>query len=120
MDNKAIYLQIADTIMERILDCSLGPESRLPSVRDYAATMEVNANTVMRSYDYLAGLGVIANRRGIGYFVAEGAVEIVRRKCADELMGAVLTDVMRRMALLGITPETLKQTYEEYLKRTEK
>ena len=120
MDNKAIYLQIADTIMERILDGSLGPESRLASVRDYAATMEVNANTVMRSYDYLAGLGVIANRRGIGYFVAEDAVGIVRRKCADELMGDVLSDVMRRMALLGITPEMLKQKYEDFLKTQKK
>ena len=65
-ENKAIYLQIADRICEEILTGVFREEERVPSVREYAVKVEVNVNTVMRSYDKLQGDGVIYNRRGIG------------------------------------------------------
>ena len=49
-------------------------EERILSVREYAATVEVNANTVVRTYDYLQGQEIIYNKRGIGYFVSAGDV----------------------------------------------
>ena len=52
-ESKAIYLQIADRICDEILLGQFGEEERIPSVREYAAIVEVNANTVMRSFDYL-------------------------------------------------------------------
>ena len=51
-ESKAIYLQIADRICDEILLGQFGEEERIPSVREYAAIVEVNANTVMRSFDY--------------------------------------------------------------------
>ena len=72
-ESKAIYLQIADRICDEILLGQLGEEERIPSVREYAAIVEVNANTVMRSFDYLQSQNIIYNKRGIGYFVATGA-----------------------------------------------
>lgn len=62
-NNKAIYLQIADKICDDILTGHFLAGARIPSVREYAASLEVNANTVMRSYEYLERLGVIFNRR---------------------------------------------------------
>ena len=47
-DNKAIYLQIADLICDDILQGKLLEDERIPSVREYAATVEVNANTCAR------------------------------------------------------------------------
>lgn len=72
-ESKPIYLQIADRIMDEILQDIYPEEARIPSVREYAATVEVNANTVVRSYDYLQTQEIIFNRRGIGYFVSNGA-----------------------------------------------
>ena len=66
-DNKPIYLQITDGIMDSILCGEYPPGERLPSVREYAAKVEVNANTVMRSFDWLQQQSVIFNRRGIGF-----------------------------------------------------
>ena len=71
--NKAIYLQIADVICDKVLEGTLRPADRVPSVREYAATVMVNVNTVMRTYDYLSTMGVIYNKRGVGYFVADDA-----------------------------------------------
>jgi DNA-binding transcriptional regulator YhcF (GntR family) len=72
-ESKAIYLQIADRICDEILLGQFAEEERIPSVREYATVVEVNANTVMRSFDYLQSQNIIYNKRGIGYFVATGA-----------------------------------------------
>lgn len=72
-DTKAIYLQIADRICDEVLVGKFAEDGRIPSVREYAAVVEVNANTVMRSFDQLQSQGIIYNKRGIGYFVAAGA-----------------------------------------------
>ena len=71
-ESKSIYLQIADRICDEILQGQYMEEERIPSVREYAATVEVNANTVVRTYDYLQGQEIIYNKRGIGYFVSAG------------------------------------------------
>ena len=72
-ESKPIYLQIADRICDEILQGRYAENDRIPSVRDYAATVEVNANTAMRSYDFLQSRSVIRMQRGIGYFVEQSA-----------------------------------------------
>lgn len=72
-ESRPIYLQIADRIMDEIMQHAYSEGGRIPSVREYAATVEVNANTVVRSFDWLQQQEIIFNRRGIGYFVSEGA-----------------------------------------------
>ena len=58
-ESRAIYLQIADRICDDILLGQYEEEGRIPSVREYASIVEVNANTVMRSYEYLQSQEVI-------------------------------------------------------------
>ena len=82
-ESKAIYLQIADRICDEILLGQLGEEERIPSVREYAAIVEVNANTVMRSFDYLQSQNIIYNKRGIGYFIEE-ITDMYREFCKKE------------------------------------
>lgn len=57
-ENKAIYLQIADRICDEILLEKYKEEERVPSVREYAAIVEVNFNTVMRTFDYLQSMEI--------------------------------------------------------------
>ena len=54
-DKQSIYLQIADYVCEQIVLGQWPPGERIPSVRDLASTLEVNPNTVMRTYDFLQG-----------------------------------------------------------------
>jgi len=67
--NQAIYLQIAEVICENILSLNWKVSEKISSVREFAAMMEVNPNTVMRTYTYLQDKGIIYNKRGIGFFV---------------------------------------------------
>ena len=69
-DNEAIYLQIAALVSDNILLGKWPGEQKIPSVRDLAVELEVNPNTVMRSYEFLQNQGIIYNKRGLGLFVA--------------------------------------------------
>ena len=68
-NNKAIYLQMADSVADDILAGRYGPDERIPSVREFAGTIGVNPNTAVKAYEELARDGVIYNRRGLGFFV---------------------------------------------------
>lgn len=109
-ENKPIYLQICDAISERILSGEIKPEDRIPSVREYGASIGVNPNTVMRSYEKLTSDGIIYNKRGIGYFVASEAREVILEENRRRFMEEELPALIRRMHLLGIDPsEIVKQ-----------
>ena len=105
--NKAIYLQIRDTICERILSGELKPEDRIPSVREYGASIGVNPNTVMRTYEKLTQEGVIYNKRGIGYFISQEARDLVLESSRKEFIENELPVMIRKMELLGLDPKEL-------------
>lgn len=105
--NKAIYLQIRDSICEKILSGELKSDDRIPSVRDFGASIGVNPNTVMRTYERLTMEGVIFNKRGIGYFIAEGARDIVLESYRKEFLEDELPVVIRKMELLELDPKEL-------------
>ncbi len=100
--DKPIYLQIADSISDRILSGELKGEDRLPSVRDYGADIGVNPNTVMRVYERLTDDEVIYNKRGIGYFVSPDAREKILASKREEFLSKDVPAIKRRMELLGL------------------
>lgn len=108
-ENKPIYLQICDAICERILSGEFKPDERIPSVREYGASIGVNPNTVMRTYEKLTDDGIIFNKRGIGYFVSSDAVRIVLESERREFIENELPAILKRMKLLGIDPSMLTQ-----------
>lgn len=119
-ESKAIYLQIADRICDEILLGQYAEEARIPSVREYAAIVEVNANTAMRSFDYLQSQGVIYNKRGIGYFVAAGAREQILTLRRETFLKDELEQVFRQLYTLGVTDEELSGMYREFMKNQNK
>ena len=117
-DNKAIYLQIADRIGDQILAGSLTPDGKVPSVRELAAEIEVNANTVARTYEYLQQSGVIYTKRGLGYFVSPDAKERIVASRRDQLMQGEMDYFLGQLKAVGITPAELQQLYSDYLGKT--
>ena len=114
-DNKPIYIQIAEHICDDVLAGIYRADERIPSVREFAASVEVNANTVVRSYDYLQQSGIIYNKRGLGYFVADGAAKIITDMRRKQILGDELSLMFSRMATIGISPNELQRLYTEYL-----
>lgn len=119
-NSKAIYLQIADRITDDILSGVLQAGQRLPSVREYAMTVQVNPNTMMRTYEHLAQAGVIYNRRGIGFFVSDNALDIVHCQRSASLLDDELNGIFRQLDLLGITPQQLFDRYKAFTENSKK
>jgi len=114
-DNKAIYLQIADYVCEHILLGKWKADEKVPSVRELAVEMEVNPNTVMRTYELLQNKNIINNKRGIGFFVGERATENVKGYRKVQFIEDELPVVFRNIYLLNIGFDELKAKYESFV-----
>jgi len=109
--NQSIFLQIADRICDRVLSGEYKANERIPSVRELAVEMEVNPNTVMRSFERLQNHNIIYNKRGIGYFVTEEAKAEIRQLRYTQFVEEVLPTVFKEMDLLGIDMGELTAIY---------
>ena len=106
-NNKPIYLQISDSLCERVLSGELKPEDRILSVRELGAELGVNPNTDARSYEKLTDAGIIYTKCGLGYFVAPGAKEIVLEVQRKDFMENEWPRLLKRAALLDINLKEL-------------
>ena len=113
-ENEAIYLQIAGYVSELILRGKWPPDFKIPSVRELAADLQVNPNTVMRTYELLQSQEVLYNKRGIGFFVAPAAAEQVLAQRRERFLTQELPDVFATMRLLGIGLPEVQRRYEEF------
>jgi DNA-binding transcriptional regulator YhcF (GntR family) len=116
-ESVTIYLQIADYICEKILLKQWKVEERVPSVRELAMQLEVNPNTVMRTYEFLQQQNIIYNQRGIGYFVDVEAIKNATQYRKTEFLENELPALFRNMFLLGMDVEELKPRFEKYKKQ---
>jgi DNA-binding transcriptional regulator YhcF (GntR family) len=115
-DNKAIYLQIAEYVCEHILLGKWKADEKVPSVRELAVEMEVNPNTVMRTYELLQNKNIINNKRGIGFFVDEAAAEHVKSYRKQQFITDELPSVFRNIYLLNIGFDELESQYKTFVK----
>ncbi|OUJ72475.1 GntR family transcriptional regulator [Hymenobacter crusticola] len=113
-DNEAIYLQIAAYVSDQILLGTWPEEHRLPSVRELAGDLQVNPNTVMRTYDFLQQQQVIYNKRGIGFFVAPASDDKIKVYRRERFVQQELPEFFRTIFLLGISLDEVQQRYATY------
>jgi len=111
-NDKAIYIQIAEFVMEKILRNEWIADSKIRSVRDLGAELEVNPNTVMRAYDLLQNQDIIFNKRGLGFYVAAQARESVIQLKRKQFLEIELPRIFITMELLGISPEEIIENYK--------
>lgn len=112
INTKSIFLQIADSISEKIMEGKYPPGEKIPSVRDLAAEMGVNPNTIMRSYSELESRGIIENKRGVGYYITSEANIIIHQWKRKEFFNIDLPLIVRQAKILNITFEELRYYFE--------
>ncbi|MBT8233344.1 MAG: GntR family transcriptional regulator [Saprospiraceae bacterium] len=111
--NQTIYMQIADFICENIMSQNWPEGEKIASVREFAARVEVNPNTVMRTYSHLQDEGIIFNKRGIGFFVQDGASEKITNMQKQDFINNILPDFFKKMKVLKIEFSELKELYSQ-------
>lgn len=103
-DSRPIYEQIKDGLKKMLLLGAIKKDEKLPSVRDLAAQMSINPNTIQRAYRELEAEGYIYSVSGRGSF-ASGTSELDEKKRA-ELEGR-LKAAVSEMLHLGINSDEI-------------
>jgi DNA-binding transcriptional regulator YhcF (GntR family) len=115
-ENQAIYIQIAEYVCEQILLKKWSLGDKIISIRDLAVNMEVNPNTVQRAYDLLQQREIISNKRGVGYFTENDAMERIMAFRREQFMENELPVFLRNIYLLKIDFKDLKSHYDQFVK----
>ena len=101
-NTQAIYLQLKDWMCEQMLAGEWRPGCRIPSIRELAVQFEVNPNTMLRAYEHLQQAEIIYNKRGIGYFASEDAVEKILRIRRQKFIEEEIPAFVRKMQLYRV------------------
>lgn len=109
-DPRPLYEQVRDALRQHILSGAIAPEEKLPSVRELAASLAINPNTIQRAYRELEADGLIYTVAGKGAFAASDGAAAARR--AEELLRA-LAQTASELKLLRIPRSELEQTLQE-------
>ncbi|MBO5496789.1 MAG: GntR family transcriptional regulator [Oscillospiraceae bacterium] len=103
-DSRPLYEQVKDSFRQMILSGVLPADYRMPSVRELAASLTINPNTIQRAYRELEAEGYICSVPGRGSVVLErsGALESRKLQLRREL-----EERARELRQLGVTREEL-------------
>ncbi len=95
-EGRALFLQIAESVEDSIVDGSLAEETQAPSTNELAAFYRINPATAAKGVAMLVDKDVLYKRRGIGMFVAPGArqrlLEERRAAFADRYIDPLLAE----------------------------
>jgi GntR family transcriptional regulator len=116
-ENPAIYIQIAEYVCEQILLKKWKLGDKLISIRELAVQIEVNPNTVQRAYDLLQQQNIITNKRGIGYFIEDDAMERILDFRKEQFIENELPVFMRNIFLLKMDFKEIKEMYDQFVKK---
>jgi GntR family transcriptional regulator len=109
-----IYAQLDRSIRAAIATGELEAGAQLPTVRQLAVDLAVNANTVARVYAQLERDGILETRRGVGTFVRESPSPQATRAHRERELRELIRRFVGDAALLGFTlPELINQLGNE-------
>lgn len=110
-----IYEQIAELIQKRIIRGDISAGEKLPSVREMALEMNVNPNTVQRTYRELEIMKIVETKRGQGTFVTENTdvIDTIR----NDMKKQVFEQFTEQMFEMGYTKEDIKRDLAAFLEK---
>ncbi|MFT4135332.1 GntR family transcriptional regulator [Microbacterium sp.] len=106
-EGRALFLQIAESIEDAIIDGSLAEDSQAPSTNELAAFHRINPATAAKGIAMLTDKGVLYKRRGIGMFVAPGARALLRGERRAAFADRYVEPLLAEARTLGLSPDDL-------------
>lgn len=104
---KTIFQQIADWLEDGILSGAFPEESQIPSTTEFSVMYKINPATALKGINLLVDEGVVYKKRGVGMFVAGGAVEKLRAKRKESFYDHFIASMVAEAVRLGINREEL-------------
>ena len=112
-EGRPLFLQIAETIEDSIVDGTLAEESQAPSTNELAAFYRINPATAAKGVAMLTDKGVLVKRRGIGMFVAAGARDILLGERRTAFAERYIDPLLAEARTLGLGPDDLTALLSE-------
>lgn len=114
MSRVPVYEQIIKQVEEQVLTGILKEGDKLPSVRSLSVKLSINPNTIQKAYTELDRRQLIITVPGKGSFISEKAIEVVGANSREKM-----TEIIRELALAGVTKEEIINNIEEVFNNTE-
>lgn len=115
-DPTPIYAQLERGLRAAIASGRLSPGDQLPTVRQLAVDLRVNANTVARVYTDLERRGVLETRRGVGSFISATPAQAQPPRDRERRLRAFVTRVLADAAAAGFTLDELREALAAHSK----
>lgn len=117
--NRPIYRQIIDYCFGCILSGAWQPDQRIPSVRELSVLMSVNTHTVLKAFEFMQAHSIIFPRRGMGYFLASDARDLVNATRREEFFSTRLSELFTEMRMLDIDISDVIQCWNEHRSKSD-
>ncbi|HSV86202.1 MAG TPA: GntR family transcriptional regulator [Levilinea sp.] len=114
--NMPIYLQIVEQIGGLLLSGELKPGDQLPTVRQLAAELDVNFNTVARSYRLLDESELISTQHGRGTYILDLPGKAVQQRLRQESLKVLTQRFLCEIARIGIAPQEARAEIDKQVR----
>lgn len=108
-EDRPIFQQLAEQLEEAILAGTYPEESQVPSITEYSVAYKINPATALKGINLLVDAGVVYKKRGVGMFVAQGAVEALRAKRREGFYDHFVASMIEEAKRLGLSREELQR-----------
>ena len=104
---KPIFIQIAEGIEDGILTGAIPEESQIPSITEFSVTYKINPATALKGINLLVDEAVVFKKRGVGMFVAKGAIDRLKKKRQDQFYDNYIGRLVDEAKRLNITSDEI-------------
>lgn len=114
-NNIPIYLQIMNMVKKQIIRGEIKEGDKIPSVREFAEMLQINPNTIQRTFQELEREGIVITKRGMGRYVTEDSEKIMEVK--QEMSKEIITNFLNGMKSLGFEEEEILKIVLKEIKK---
>lgn len=111
-EEEPIYIQIAKGIEDEILQGTFLEEEQVPSTNELSRIYQINPATVLKGINLLVDRQILYKKRGIGMFVASGAIAEIKKVRKESFKEVVMTQLFQEAKKLGISKQDLIEIIE--------
>lgn len=115
--DKPIFLQIAEVVEDAILSGAFVEESQIPSITELSVSYKINPATALKGINILVDAGIVYKKRGVGMFVATGAVEILRQQRKEQFYDNFIASLIAEAKRLHLSEADIKSMIERGFKQ---
>ncbi|RHP33662.1 GntR family transcriptional regulator [Lachnotalea sp. AF33-28] len=112
-DDRPIFIQIAEGIEDSILSGAFPEESQIPSITEFSVNYKINPATALKGINLLVDQEIVYKKRGVGMFVAEGAVRKLRQKRKDTFYQDYIEAMIAEARRLELSAAEIKEMIEK-------